>query len=87
MAPIDREYAEAFGTALGRLESAQRGEVTDEQGRVLKLIITAADLALGRAPLDHLAKASGIDAATLEAAAVALEVVGVRAGAAAVASG
>lgn len=76
---LDKAYAAAFGAALDRLEEAQGSEVTDEQGRLLALILTAGDYARGRAPLDRLAEASGIDQPTLRAAAVALEALGVKA--------
>jgi hypothetical protein len=72
LSDLDREYAKAFGAALDRLEEAQGAEVTDEQARLLKLILTAADYARGRAPLDRLAEDSGIDEPTLHAAAAAL---------------
>jgi hypothetical protein len=76
---LDGAYAAAFGAALDRLEEVRGSEVTDEQGRLLTRILTAGDYARGRAPLDRLAEASGIDEPTLRAAAVALEARGVEA--------
>jgi hypothetical protein len=72
VAPLEQEYADAYLNALELLENAQDGEVTDEQGRLLKVILTARDLAEERAPLSQLVEASGVPAPALRAAAAAL---------------
>jgi hypothetical protein len=74
----EKAHAEAYLAALEQLGAEQGGEVTDEQGRLLELVLTAADYARGRGTPAQLAEDSGCAAADIRAVAAVLRVVGIR---------
>lgn len=71
-----KAHAAAYLEALDRLEEEQDAEVTDDQGRVLHLVLTAAAYARGQGALAQLAEDSGCPEAEIRAAAAALQILG-----------
>jgi hypothetical protein len=78
MTEAEQAHAAAYLAALDRLEEEQGAEVTDDQGRLLRLVLIAAEHARGQTPLAQLAEDSGCAAADIRAVAAALRVVGVK---------
>lgn len=67
-------HAPAYLDALERLSAEQDAEVTDEQGRLLELVLTAADYVEQRGTLAQLAEDSGCSEADIRAVATALTI-------------
>jgi rubrerythrin len=76
MTEAERAHAEAYLAALDLLEEEQGGEVTDGQGRLLRLLLIGAEYARGQGTLAQLAEDSGCAAADIRAVAAALRAAG-----------
>src|SRR5712692_6850948 len=76
---VDRAFGNTYGDALDRLAEEQDGEVTDEQGRLLQLVLLADAHVRGEKPLAQLAADSGVPEESIRAVAVSLRAVGLRA--------
>ncbi|HEV8637811.1 MAG TPA: hypothetical protein VG370_26635 [Chloroflexota bacterium] len=74
----DKARAAAHLRVLERVRDEQGGQPTDEQDRLIELVLTAADHARGRGVLAQLAADSGFTEAEIRAVAAALEAVGLR---------
>jgi hypothetical protein len=72
MTDDERASAEAYLDALDGLAAEQSSDVTDDQGRLLKLVLVAADYARGRGALNQLAEDSGCAEADIRVVAAAL---------------
>jgi hypothetical protein len=71
-----RSSAEAYLDALDSLAAEQGSEVTDDQGRLLKLVLVAAEYARGQGEVAQLAEDSGCAAEDIRAVAAALRAAG-----------
>jgi PAS domain-containing protein len=76
LSELAESHAEAYLEALDRLEDEQGTEVTDDQGRILHLILTAAAYTRQRDSLVQLVEESGCAEAEIRAAAAALHILG-----------
>lgn len=72
MTQAERAAAEAYLDALDALAAEQGSDVTDEQGRLLKLVLVAAEYAAGQGTPGQLAEDSGCPEADIRAVAAAL---------------
>jgi hypothetical protein len=80
MTQAETARADSYLTALDRLEEEQGGEVADGQGRLIRLVLMAAEYVRGHGTLGQLSKDGGFAEAEIRAAAAALRVVGLDAG-------
>jgi len=69
---VERAFADAYLAALDLLEEEQVSEVTDDQGRLLRLVLVGAEYARGQTDLAQLAEDSGCAGADIRAVAAAL---------------
>jgi hypothetical protein len=79
IAEQDKAIAREYLDALDRPEEAQGCEVTNSQARLLKVVLTGARYLRRAGPLAELAEYTGLPAAKIRAAAVALGAVGLDA--------
>jgi hypothetical protein len=76
LSELAESHAEAYLEALDRLEEEQGAEVTDDQGHILHLLLTAAAYTQRRDSLAQLIEESGCAEAEIRAAAAALHILG-----------
>ncbi|HEV8636549.1 MAG TPA: hypothetical protein VG370_20205 [Chloroflexota bacterium] len=76
MTAAQKAHADAYLVALERLEREQGGDVTDVQGRLLELVLTAADHVREEATLPQLAEDSGFPEEEIRAVAAGLRAAG-----------
>jgi hypothetical protein len=76
---VDKAIADEYLTAFDRLEEEQDAEVTENQARLLGVVLIAARCLRGERTVVEWAEYSGFPAAEIRAAAVALAAVGVDA--------
>lgn len=74
----ERAHAAAYGDALDRLAEEQGGEATDDQGRLVRLVLIGAEYARGQGALAQLAEDSGCAEADIRAVASALRGIGMK---------
>jgi len=75
----EREFAEAYSRALDLLETSQGAEVTDQQGRTLRAVLTALDYVRGRGTVEQLAREAGVPVRSVRVIAAALSAASVGA--------
>lgn len=76
LSDAEQAHAQAYGDALDRLEQEQGAGVTDDQGRLLRLVLIAAEHARGETPLMQLVEESGLAESDIHAVAAALVTLG-----------
>jgi hypothetical protein len=76
MTQAESARADAYLTTLDRLEEDQGGEVADDQGRLIRLVLMAADYVRRHGSLRQLSEDSGFTEAEIRAVAAVLRVVG-----------
>lgn len=79
LSSVEQRRVDAYLDTAERLVEEQGREVTDEQGRLVRLVLLAADYARGDGTLERLATDGGFAPARVRAVASALQALGLKA--------
>ena len=72
----ERAFGNTYGDAIDYLAEEQDSEVTDEQGRIIQLVLVAAAHLRDEMPIAQLAADSGLPEESIRAVAAALRTLG-----------